>query len=238
MALKKRRRPAPGVSGCEPRIDAPSKPVGSLNSRPVAGLQDIEAVGWLSANAESPRPRRPRRKPLRLRGSHERPTRCPSRAIRSSLSIEFLCDGQQCVVHGVHPDTRVAYSWHGGSLDEIKREELPYIHAEEAQELVNASVALLTEEFGYRVRAPTNKKANDADDDAGPANWSAGPDDLMDHDRLAALAMRFARSGMAAGAVFNFLRTALSNLPGIDEERRQRRLRELRGIVDSAVGKI
>ena len=60
----------------------------------------------------------------------------------------------------------------------------------------------------------------------------------MDHDRLAALAMRFARSGMAAGAVFNFLRTALSNLPGIDEERRQRRLRELRGIVDSAVGKI
>jgi hypothetical protein len=50
--------------------------------------------------------------------------------------------------------------------------------------------------------------------------------------------MRFARSGMAAGALFNFLRTALSNLTGVDEDRRRRRLKELSGIVDSAFRKI
>jgi hypothetical protein len=45
--------------GGEPETDAPSKPVASLNSRPVAGLQDIEAVAWLSANAEPPPPSPP-----------------------------------------------------------------------------------------------------------------------------------------------------------------------------------
>jgi hypothetical protein len=35
--------------------------------------------------------------------------------------IEFLCDGQQFVVDGIHPDTGKPYSWHGGTLVETPR---------------------------------------------------------------------------------------------------------------------
>src|SRR5205823_7699992 len=42
--------------------------------------------------------------------------------------LEFLGDGQQLVVHGIHPDTQGPYSWHGGAPGEIKREDLPYLH--------------------------------------------------------------------------------------------------------------
>jgi hypothetical protein len=153
--------------------------------------------------------------------------------------IEMLADGQQCVVAGVHPDTHQPYSWHGGSLDETKREELPYIHAEEARGLVSAVAALLAERFGYRVAEPKpRKRPNSAGDDSVPADWSFTLEQLSDHDSLAALAMRLVRSGMNAGACVNFLRTAVSNLAGIDEDRRQRRLREIPGIVDSAAEKI
>src|SRR5262245_33394151 len=44
-----------------------------------------------------------------------------------SQKLEFLCDGQQCVVHGVHPDTAKPYVWFGKSLADIPRDELPYI---------------------------------------------------------------------------------------------------------------
>jgi hypothetical protein len=39
--------------------------------------------------------------------------------------LEFLCDGQQLVIDGVHPDTCQPYGWHGGVPGEINREDLP-----------------------------------------------------------------------------------------------------------------
>jgi len=64
--------------------------------------------------------------------------------------IEFLADGQQVVVDGIHPDTKQPYRWHGGEPGEIAREGLPYIHEEEAQRLVDEVVKLLVHDFNYR----------------------------------------------------------------------------------------
>jgi hypothetical protein len=64
------------------------------------------------------------------------------------------------------------------------------------------------------------------------------PGDLADHDGLAAFAMRLVKSGMGAGAAVNFLRGAAAGLANVDEERRQRRLKEIPGIVSSAQAKL
>ena len=61
--------------------------------------------------------------------------------------IEFLCDGQQVVVDGIHPDTGKPYSWHGGTLVETPREELPSITKAEAQQLVDDAVDLTGQGF-------------------------------------------------------------------------------------------
>jgi hypothetical protein len=47
--------------------------------------------------------------------------------------IEFLCDGQQFVAHGTHPNTLKPYGWFGGDPTIISYEDLPYISAEEAE---------------------------------------------------------------------------------------------------------
>ena len=49
-----------------------------------------------------------------------------------SQKIEFLCDGQQCVVDGIHPDTSKPYAWPGKCLFDVLHEELPYIRGAEA----------------------------------------------------------------------------------------------------------
>jgi hypothetical protein len=64
--------------------------------------------------------------------------------------IEFLCAGQQCVLHGIHPDTQKPYRWHGIPLWDIDRGELAGITAEQALALLNAIVELLISKFGYR----------------------------------------------------------------------------------------
>jgi hypothetical protein len=40
-------------------------------------------------------------------------------------ALEFLCDGQQVVCHGVHPDTGKPYTWANGHPPNIKWSELP-----------------------------------------------------------------------------------------------------------------
>jgi hypothetical protein len=47
--------------------------------------------------------------------------------------LEFLADGQQLVVDGIHPDTGKPYRWFGGEPWRIRRDELPYIDEREAQ---------------------------------------------------------------------------------------------------------
>jgi len=152
--------------------------------------------------------------------------------------LELLADGQQVVVHGIHPDTHQPYSWVGGSPGEIRHDDLPCIHKEEARQLVDDAGALLVARFGYRHKTAGKSPKGDGGADAGSTDWGFGPDDLIDHDRLAPLAMKLLKSGMNAGAAVNFLRSAVAGLAGVDEERRARRMKEIPGMVESAQEKL
>jgi hypothetical protein len=79
----------------------------------------------------------------------------------SAQKIEVLATGQQIIVAGVHPDTKRNYSWHGGELDKIKREELPYVREADAQAFLDAAGALLIN--GYKL-TPEGEKALNEDE--------------------------------------------------------------------------
>jgi Primase C terminal 2 (PriCT-2) len=102
----------------------------------------------------------------------------------SSQKLEFLCKGQLVVVDGIHPDTCKPYGWHGGTLIETPREDLPSITKAEAQQLVDDAVNLLVRDFGFtRVRGlnPKGKtKGNglDGGDHKSGDNYRASPEEI------------------------------------------------------------
>jgi hypothetical protein len=71
---------------------------------------------------------------------------------------EFLGDGQQLAVAGVHPDTGEPYRWHGGELWQTARNELPYVREMEARAVIDEIVGMLVSEFGYRRKAGNGKQ--------------------------------------------------------------------------------
>ena len=77
--------------------------------------------------------------------------------------IEFLADGEQVVVDGIHSDTQEPYRWPRGELSAVRLSELPYIREEEAHALVEELVAILVRDFGYQ-RAPSRPQQRQADD--------------------------------------------------------------------------
>src|SRR5262245_45004262 len=79
--------------------------------------------------------------------------------------IEFLGDGQQVVVFGIHPETKQPYEWHGGAPGQIARQDLPRIGEGEARHLADTAVDLLVSEFGYRrvAELPKGKNRNGRD---------------------------------------------------------------------------
>jgi AAA domain/Bifunctional DNA primase/polymerase, N-terminal len=159
----------------------------------------------------------------------------------SGERLEMLADGQQFVCFGEHPETGQDYSWTGGEPGEIRHDDLPYISAEEAFTLVDDASGLLSARFGYRL-ASAKAKPNGADSEEAHGqdggDWSFSADNLIDHDRLAGLAMRLLKTGMSAGSCVNLLRAQVEALVGVDEERRQRRLAEIPGMVSSAEAKL
>jgi hypothetical protein len=74
--------------------------------------------------------------------------------------VEMLCDGQQVVVDGVHPETGKPYSWFGGAPGEVKHDDLPLIDAQGAQALVNDATRLLVEKFGYCAKLAKPPRGN------------------------------------------------------------------------------
>ena len=151
--------------------------------------------------------------------------------------LEFLANGQQLVVDGIHPDTRRPYSWQGGRPGDIRRADLALTDRAQAQALHDAAVALLIRDFGYRPKAKT--KANKAPNGAGQGDLMAGwAIDFANHDALAALTMKLLKSGMNDGAAVNFLRAGVSGLTDVDEERRARRLKEIPAMVASGRAKL
>jgi hypothetical protein len=160
--------------------------------------------------------------------------------------FEFLANGQQVVVDGIHPDTRQPYRWVHGNLLTLPRNELPLIAADEALALVNDAVELVVTEHGYR-EATTKPPPND-DGDPKPADWVTRFSNLTEHDNNAALVMGLLRSGMHGAAVHNMLSALIAALVydrPLDpqalqewEARRSRRLHELRGMIETAARKL
>ena len=75
--------------------------------------------------------------------------------------IEILCDGQQFVVHGIHPETREPYTWKGGELWNTAHEKLPTISEQEARDFVNDATTMLVEHFGFEIKVAINPKSTD-----------------------------------------------------------------------------
>jgi hypothetical protein len=142
--------------------------------------------------------------------------------------IEFLGDGQQVVVAGIHPDTGLPYRWFGGEPGPIAREELPYIREAEAQKLVSDIVDLLIRDFGYKRAAtqPGRKRVQDLAD-----NIRAG---RALHDSLRDLAAKLVASGMGAGAAIEYLRELMKSSKAPRDERWQDRLDDIPRLVESA----
>jgi hypothetical protein len=70
--------------------------------------------------------------------------------------VEVLCNGQQIVVSGIHPDTRGPYTWHGGEPGlELKRDALPPLNAEKAAEFIAAAERCMAA-HGWESKKKTN----------------------------------------------------------------------------------
>jgi RecA-family ATPase len=158
--------------------------------------------------------------------------------------IEFLADGQQVVVAGIHPTTKAPYRWFGGDLKEINREELPHINERAARGLVGSVVDLLISDFGYsRAKERPKTKTTNGGGDAKPNGGGSGDwkflianihsgHDL--HDSLRDLAAKARTAGMAPGATVNLLRGLMRSSNAPRDDRWQERFEDIIRLVDGA----
>jgi Bifunctional DNA primase/polymerase, N-terminal len=91
--------------------------------------------------------------------------------------VEVLCDGQQFIVHGTHPDTGAAYVWEGGEPTSVPRDDLPHLSASVAADFV-AKAAELMRARGWIIQG---KQKNG---DARKSNGSATGGGAADFDSI------------------------------------------------------
>jgi hypothetical protein len=157
--------------------------------------------------------------------------------------LEFLCDGQLVVTHGVHPDTKRPYEWPHGAPGDIRHADLIAVTGEQAAAFADDATRLLVERYGYRQRSkskPSGNGANgngEAGDYAG-ADWQALIRNIIDgkslHDSLRDLAAKKVRSGASPGAVVNELRGLMEASTVPHDDRWKARFAEIPRLVESA----
>src|SRR5262249_12753088 len=78
-----------------------------------------------------------------------------------TVQFEFLCDGQQFIVAGRHPDTGADYRWwsKGQDLTTVPRDALPHINEAGARALVDELAELLIRDFGFTRPAKLQERA-------------------------------------------------------------------------------
>ena len=137
---------------------------------------------------------------LRTDEPFEKLTRSYSAPDGGQHKIEILCNGQQVIVAGIHPDTGKPYSWHGGSPLTIRRDALAYVRREDVESFLDRATELLCRDFGFQLGGKT--KGNGADHD-GPhdrADWAALIGNIVAgrdlHDSTLKLAGAYIASGM------------------------------------------
>jgi len=83
----------------------------------------------------------------------------------NKAKIEVLANGQQFVCDGIHPGTQKPYSWFGRRLEQIPRDELPYVREGDMQAFLDAATKLLLEDFNFTVEAGAREHEGDDRDD-------------------------------------------------------------------------
>ena len=71
--------------------------------------------------------------------------------------VEVLCDGQQVIAYGVHPDTGADYSWHHGEPCNVKHEELRHLGADMAREFLDRAEECMKAHGWIERRKPNGK---------------------------------------------------------------------------------
>jgi hypothetical protein len=148
--------------------------------------------------------------------------------------VEILCDGQQVVVWGLHPDTGKPYGWFGGELGDITRDQLPYIHAEEAADLIARIEELLVREFGYRYPPPALVMPGARPNGAAQfhhADWTELVSNIITsnklHDSIRDLAASFAANAIPQDCAARLLQAFMLASPLPRDERWHDRLAEV-----------
>jgi hypothetical protein len=87
--------------------------------------------------------------------------------------IEVLCDGQQWIAEGIHPDTGRPYTWQGGGLIDTPRAQLPLLDGATARKFMDAARALLLAAGWTEVGNSGAKKTNGKTqaNDNGESAW-------------------------------------------------------------------
>jgi hypothetical protein len=157
--------------------------------------------------------------------------------------IEFLADGEQVVIDGIHPDTGQPYCWQNGKPGQIKLADLPYIREAEARALVEYLVELLIRDHGYK-RAPgrpSKVNGKSGERQHAESDWTYLFDNIREgrelHDSLRDLAAKMIAAGTNSGAVINQLQALMEASTLSKDERWRARVREIPDAVDSAVAK-
>jgi hypothetical protein len=151
--------------------------------------------------------------------------------------IELLCDGQQVVVDGIHPDTKSPYRWHGGELQKTQRKDLPSLNEAAARKLVEDAINLLVQEHGY-TRAAERPRAKKNGHARGTEDWQWLYANIHEgrelHDSLRDLAAKLIKSGMNPGAAVNQLRALMNSSNSPRDLRWTERYNEIPKLVGSA----
>jgi hypothetical protein len=156
--------------------------------------------------------------------------------------IEFLGQGQQAVVYGIHPDTKQPYAWPHGELLDFQRDDLPGITPAGAVKLVEACAELLIREHRYRRKQAS--RGTGPDDDTphhASIDWGDYLADPLDHDKMVAFIMSVMKAGLADDAVNRLVRELVERAEPRDADqkaRQERRLEEIPASVASARRKL
>jgi hypothetical protein len=161
----------------------------------------------------------------------------------TAQKLEFLCDGQQFVANGIHPDTGTPYRWFGGDLDSVRHDDLPEIDEARARELIEAAADLLCREHNYRrVEKKTKPRANGKDHGSGAEDWGPLVEKIRNgvelHDAIRDLAAKLIASGMSGAASVNFLRSTMNGYTGERDARWRDRYDDVPRAVATAEGKV
>jgi RecA-family ATPase len=157
--------------------------------------------------------------------------------------IEFLGDGQQFIVDGVHPETKSNYCWHGADhLADVAARDLPLIRdAKHAQEVLDKIGAMLVADHSYTLDQTAKPEPREGGDPGPRADWAALARRIIEgrdiHDAMVQLSASHAACGIPAEASARTLRSLLlaSALPR--DERFQERLDDIERTVRTGYAK-